>query len=36
MAVLEEDTVKTRRRILRDLSWDSIIQERLEPLLKRA
>jgi glycosyltransferase involved in cell wall biosynthesis len=35
MATLEEDTVKTRRRILHDLSWDSIIQERLEPLLTR-
>jgi len=36
MATLEEDTVRTRSRILRDLSWDSIIRERLEPLLTRA
>lgn len=35
MATLEEDRVKTRRRILKDLSWDTIIRERLEPLLTR-
>jgi len=35
LAALNEDNVKTRRRILHDLSWDSIIEGRLEPLLKR-
>ena len=35
MAALNEDTVRMRRRILHDLSWDRIIEERLEPLLTR-
>jgi glycosyltransferase involved in cell wall biosynthesis len=33
LAALNEDSVRMRRQILHELSWDSIIEERLEPLL---
>lgn len=33
---LNSDDARFRRRILRDYSWDAIIQQRLEPLLTRA
>jgi glycosyltransferase involved in cell wall biosynthesis len=35
LATLNEDTTRLRRRVLHDLSWDTIVRERLVPLLTR-
>ncbi|MEO6797691.1 MAG: glycosyltransferase family 4 protein [Candidatus Dormibacter sp.] len=35
LASLREDTTRLRRRVLHDLSWDTIVRERLIPLLMR-
>jgi len=36
MTALHEDVARLRRRMLREYSWDTIISQRLEPLLMRA
>ncbi|HEY0493595.1 MAG TPA: glycosyltransferase family 4 protein [Candidatus Dormibacteraeota bacterium] len=33
LAALEEEGTRMRRRVLHDLSWDRIVEERIEPLL---
>jgi hypothetical protein len=35
MAALADEATQLRRHVMRELSWDTIIRERLEPLLNR-